>query len=168
MLFLLLFVIILNHPKLYFYIETKSWYCWSHCGGNVDIFSIVMEQEGITFQESLKWVEKFFNLGENRGFGREFYVPPKREIIKKPIDITEQLPYYEESILNTFSNKLPIEWLQEGMLEEILKQFEIKIDINTCSIIIPHRDLNGKLIGVRCRNLKEESIEKFGKYTPYT
>ena len=158
-----------NSPKLYYYPSTKTFYCWSQCGGNVDIFSIVMEQENISFEESIKFIEDFFHLDEHvRGFGKKYFTRPKKEIIKKPIDINEKLPVYEETILNTFRNIHPVEWLKEGISEEAMDKYEISYCMNTEAIIIPHRDMEGRLIGVRCRNLDKHSIEERGKYTAYT
>ena len=87
---------------------------------------------------------------------------------EKEIDVNEKLPMYQDSILNTFVSAIPLEWIKEGISPSIMEQFGIKIDINTTSIIIPHRDMEGRLIGIRNRNLLEDRIERYGKYTPYT
>jgi len=47
-----------------------------------------------------------------------------------------------------------------------------KFDIMFCSwkskIIIPHYDMNGRLVGIRNRTLIEEQIDLFGKYSPFS
>ena len=156
-------------PKLYYYIETNSFNCWSQCGGQVDVISIVQEQEGLGFNQAIEWLIKFFQLGCHRGFGR----PKKREIkpreIKqKEIDVTERLKTYNPSILNTFIDYQPIEWLQEGISEEVMKMFGIRFDIDSNAIIIPVKDQQDNLVGIRCRNLNEDTIDKYGKYGIYT
>ena len=83
-----------DSPKLYYYPSTNSFNCWSQCT-NVDHISIVQEQEGLNFKEAMDWLIDFFNLGLNKKFGREkkeIFKP--KEIIKKPVDITEKLPMY--------------------------------------------------------------------------
>ena len=158
-----------DSPKLYYYPSTNSWYCWSQCGGNVDIISIVQEQEGLSFQDAIDWIENFFQLNK-KSFGRPTRIEHKqpREIKQKEIDVNEKLPMYQDSILNTLVSAIPLEWIKEGISPNVMKQFGIKIDINTTSIIIPHRDIDGRLIGIRNRNLLEDRIERYGKYTPYT
>lgn len=157
-----------DSPKLYYYIETNSWNCWSRCGGQVDIVSIVQEQEGLEFSEAVEWLIDFFQLN-HKGFGRPKKVEHKpREIIKKEINIEERLPSYYESILNTFINYKPIEWLKEGISKDVIDLFEIRYDINSHSIIIPCRDMLGSLVGIRTRNLNEKVIEEYGKYGLFT
>lgn len=153
--------------KFFYYPNTKSFWCWV-CG-SVDIFTIVQQEEGLTFNESVEWVIDFFQLGKYKGFGRPKKVEHKpREIKRKEINVDEKLFEYQDSILNTFISIPPLEWIKEGIHPSIIKRFGIKIDINTMSIILPHRDLDGRLIGIRNRNLLESRIEKYGKYTPYT
>lgn len=152
--------------KLYLYKETNSLYCWSNCG-SIDVISIVQQQEGLSFKDAIQWIEKFFNIGEQRGFGRDLYIPPKREIPQKIIDIDKPQHIYEETILNTFRD-VPIEqWINEGITLNAMKEFGIKFDINNNGIIIPVRDRDNRLIGIRIRNLDKDIIENTGKYIPY-
>lgn len=43
----------------------------------------------------------------------------------------------------------------------MLREFEIKYDPVETAIVIPHRDINGKLIGVRGRFMAEDAIAKY-------
>lgn len=154
-----------NTSKVQLYKSTNTLYCFV-CG-HMDVISIVQEQEGLDFNQAIEWLMEFFQLGRHRGFGR----PKKREIKprevkQKEIDVTEQLPMYNKSILNTFYD-IPIDsWIKEGISIETLKQFEIKFDINSNSIIIPCYDMNDRLVGIRQRFLDKDKIEIFGKYHP--
>ena len=156
-----------NTSKVHLYKSTNTIYCFvcSH----MDVISIVQEQEGLEFQEAIDWLTNFFGLNKKHTFGRPKKIEHKpREIKKKEIDVNEKLPQYNESILNTFYDIPIIEWLNEGISKETMDIFGIKFDINTNAIIIPHRDIDGRLIGIRCRNLSEDKIEQYGKYLPYT
>jgi DNA primase len=135
----------------------------------MDQISIVQEQEGLDFNQAIEWLMDFFQLGRHRGFGRPKKIEHKpREIKQKEIDVTEQLPQYNESILNTFYD-IPIDdWMEEGISAETLKQFGIKFDISSNSIVVPCYDMNDRLVGIRVRNLSEENIERYGKYVPLT
>lgn len=153
--------------KFYYYPQTKSFFCFV-CG-NIDIFTIVQQEENLTFNESIEWVMNFFNLNKKAGFGRPKKVEHKpREMIKKEINIDERLPSYYESILNTFIDYKPIEWLKEGISKDVMDLFEVRYDINSHSIIIPCRDMFGSLVGIRTRNLDEKVIEEYGKYGLFT
>lgn len=156
-----------DSSKLYFYPSTNSFNCWSQCGG-VDIISIVQEVEGLDFKDAIKFIEDYFQLGVKK-FGRPTYNINRkpREHKPKEIDLNERLPIYDEEVLNVFINHKPIEWLQEGVSEDVMDLFGIKFDLNSNGIIIPSRDDLGNLIGIRIRNLDEYSIDNYGKYTPF-
>ena len=78
------------------------------------------------------------------------------------------MPTYNNSILNTFVDYQPYEWAKEDISIDTMKQFEIKFDIESNAIIMPIRDDEDNLVGIRCRNLDEDKIERFGKYGVYT
>lgn len=153
-----------DSKKLYFYKESNSFFCWSQCG-NLDILSIVQEQEGLSFQEAIEWLENFFQLNKKQ-FGRTRIKHTPKEIVKKEINLDEKLPSYDSSILNTFINHQPIEWLNEGISKETMELFGIKFDINNNGIVIPHYDIHNRLIGIRLRNLDKETVERYAKYSP--
>ena len=116
-----------DSKKIYLYKETNTLFCFV-CGAT-DVISLVQECEGLSFNEAMKWLVDFFHLDKPVGkVGRKYYVHEKKEIIKKEVDISERLPSYNESILNTFEY-FSIEWLMEDISIEAMKQFEISIDI---------------------------------------
>ena len=47
-----------------------------------------------------------------------------------------------------------------------MDKFDIRYSISQNRIIIPHRDVHGRLVGVRCRVLNEWEVENLGKYMP--
>lgn len=153
-----------NSSKVQLYKESNTLYCFV-CG-NIDQISIVQEQEGLTLSEAIVWLEDFFQLNKHT-WGRPKIEHKPREIEKKPIDINEKLPMYNESILNTFIDYQPVEWLNEGISKETMNMFGIKFDIDSNAIIIPIRDYENSLVGIRCRNLNENTIEQYGKYGVY-
>ena len=155
--------------KLYFYRQSKSFYCFSNCG-SMSLFDLVMQLKDITFSESVEFLENYFHLGiGGRGFGRPKFEKEIEPYIPKKVDFNEKLPLYTEYALNTLVNHHPIEWLNEGITQETMTKYEIKYDIYTDGIIIPHRDNEGGLVGIRQRNLDKRQVEMYGrKYVPYT
>lgn len=72
-----------------------------------------------------------------------------------------------EHVLEVFNYSTPItDWLNEGIDSNTLQKFEIGYFARDNAISIPHRDINGQLIGIRQRELDAERIEMFGKYHP--
>ena len=156
--------------KLYLYKETKSFVCYSECG-SMSLFDFVMTMNDCTFAESINFLEKYFHIGINvqRGFGRPKIEAPVRPYVKKEVDFNEQLPEYDEGILNTFIPYHAIEWLYEGISDDTMNKYQIKFSIANNSIIIPHRDKDDRLVGIRERNLDKRQVEVLGrKYTPFT
>lgn len=154
-----------NSSKLHVYKSSNTLHCFV-CG-NLDILSIIQDQEGLTLPEAIEWAENFFQLNKHQ-WGRPKIQYAPKEIVKPEIDVTEKLKTYNPSILNTFIDYQAIEWIQEGISEEVMKMFDIKFDIDSQSIIIPVRDQQGDLVCIRCRNLNEDTIDKYGKYGVYT
>ena len=154
-----------NSSKLHVYKSSNTLHCFV-CG-NLDILSIIQDQEGLTLPEAIEWAENFFQLNKHQ-WGRPKVKHTPKKIVKPEIDVTEKLKTYNSSILNTFIDYQPIEWLQEGISEEVMKMFGIKFDIENNCIIIPVRNQQGDLVGIRCRNLNEDTIDKYGKYGIYT
>lgn len=155
-----------NSSKVHLYKSTNTIFCFV-CG-NIDLISIVQEQEGLTFQDAIDFIVNLFQLNK-KSFGRPERLEYKRkEIQQKEIDIKEKLPTYNNSILNTFVDYQPYEWVKEDISIDTMKQFEIKFNIESNAIIIPIRDDENNFVGIRCRNLDEDKIERFGKYGVYT
>ena len=155
-----------NSSKVHLYKSTNTIFCFV-CG-NIDLISIVQEQEGLAFQDAIDFIVNLFQLNK-KSFGRPKQLEHRpREVQQKEIDIKEKLPVYDSSILNTFVDYQPYEWIKEDISIDTMKQFEIKFDIESNAIIMPIRDDEDNLVGIRCRNLDEDKIERFGKYGVYT
>lgn len=132
----------------------------------LDLVQNVMQFE--TLQESIDFIAEYFNLYRvQRGFGRREKPKPREIPKKKEVDYNEVLSEYDNSILNTFLDYHAVEWLYEGISNETMNKYEIKFDLDSEGIIIPHRDKDGRLIGIRQRNLNKKQLELGRKYVPY-
>lgn len=58
-------------------------------------------------------------------------------------------------------------WLHEGITEEAQKRFGIRFSYQQNQIVIPHYDVDGRLIGIRGRAIDKEDLV-YGKYHPMT
>lgn len=153
--------------KLYFYRKNKSFYCYSG-DGFMSLFDFVMLMKGISFNESIEFIEQYFHIsGVPRGFGKQQPIFEIQPYTPKKVDLNEKLPIYDESILKTLIDYKAIEWLDEGISKETMERYGIKFDLYTNGIIIPHRDVEGNLVGIRERNLDEKQLELKRKYVPF-
>lgn len=164
-----------NSPnKLYYYKESKTMYCYSHCG-TLDILAVVSEVKDFNLPQSISYICTLLGISTfDEGFGRKdrdiindwSFINSykkncnnvnKKEIKYNPID---------KNVLNMFQNIYSDEWINDGITKEVMEIYNIKYSTLRQSIIIPHFDINSNLIGIRQRALIDSDVEMFGKYTP--
>ena len=80
-------------------------------------------------------------------------------------NIVLNIPAISKRVLKVFNFYPTVEWLNDGISEEAMKEYNILYSIDRNSIIIPHFNENNELIGIRGRNLNDDDI-KYGKYAP--
>src|SRR5699024_11476747 len=85
--------------------------------------------------------------------------------INKKVEVKE-FTYNNENILNVFDDKYHVSWVKDYISQDIMKKYNIKLDILRQRIIIPHYDIRNRLVGVRVRNLDEDMVERGMKYVP--
>ncbi len=164
-----------NKQKLYYYKESKSFHCYTECG-QLDIIGIVMGFKGYSqeeLQKAINWICIKLNIDNcEYGFGKqeqisdwEFIKKYKKNNNKEMKSIP--LNSYDKTILNIFQEFYTMEWINEGISIKTMKKYNILYSTWQQKIIIPHFDMNNRLIGVRSRSLIDEDIKLFGKYTPF-
>lgn len=171
--------------KLYYYPNTNLFKCYTDCGETFDIFELtrkIMSREHPKAREDSNW-----NLPEAIDYvARKFGYSAQINTFDNPIEIQEDLKLFEkyDRIKNidtktqiveldeydgTFLKHLPhpkIEsWLAEGITQEVMDNHGICYDPLNCGIVIPHYDINNRLVGIRERTLIKEN-EIYGKYRP--
>ena len=155
--------------KLYFYKNTKLFQCYTECG-TLSMFKF-MKQYYESRSIEYDWVSDIYNIildCSNFKPGEEFVTPKYNSLREKFGNIKREveLPAYNEGALDTFIKYYPPEWLREGISKTTMDKFGICYSISQNKIIIPHRDVNGRLVGIRGRALNEWEIENIGKYMP--
>ena len=153
--------------KLYYYKNTHIFYCYTNCLG-MSIFTFIKsfyETRNIAYDwfrdiyELITEDESDFTLQNNNIYHsiREDY-ELKRNY--------KQLPEYSNNILDSFIKYYPIEWIQDGITCVAMDKFNIRFSPSDNKIIIPHYDINNRLIGIRTRTLNPQDAEIWGKYMP--
>lgn len=162
--------------KLYYYDNSKLFKCFTACDESFDIFQLIIKIKSIegekwSLPQAISYVSSYFGI--NIEYKKDFNEKEELEdwkILKKyevedSKDKIVDFKYYDDSILK-YLPKLRIElWEKEGITQEVMQKHNICYNASNGSIIIPHYDINGKLIGIRERALTEEG-EKNGKYKP--
>ena len=160
--------------KLYYYIDTGIFTCYTGCGASFDIFELVMKTTGCNFQESLMYICRLFGLQTvTKGFNNPQKLTSDWELIEKYNFLTSkeegieiEVKEYDEKILDYFSEGLHESWVADNISHESARKFGIKYDNANNRIIIPHRSVDGGLIGIRVRNLEEKAVLNGVKYMP--
>jgi hypothetical protein len=164
-----------NSHKLYYYRDTKTFHCYTNCG-HMSIFSLIMKLNKCDFYDSLKYIAKEVGYSDRYGFNvatmdsdinEEFKVINKYlEIRRKknsplvhlnPIDNPEILEYFEHDVFYQG-------WIEEGISIESMKRFKVCWYEYQKAIIIPHSNIEGKIVGIRRRGLRDEDSNN--KYMP--
>lgn len=163
-----------NKDKLYFYKDTKTFYCYTECG-SMDIIGLVMNYNGFDKYEiykSINWICSKLNIVDCPiGFGEkqklsdwEFILRYKKK--KSHNNNPVQLPIIDDKVLQMFQPLYPSQWITEGISVETMKKYNILYSTWKQQIIIPHYDIENRLIGIRGRNMIYEDECLIGKYTP--
>lgn len=156
-----------DNMKLYYYNKTKNFHCYTECSCNFSIVSLYqrymsINHQDVSYGEALDYLRRFVVVKERVGPrpSHETYVP----IWRKKEDIIT-LPAYSEAALDMFVPFSHPLWEEEGIPPETQKRFGIRFSYEQNKIIIPHRDIDGRLVGIRSRAIEEEDLA-FGKYRP--
>lgn len=159
--------------KLYYYDNTKLFKCYSGDCGAFDIFELVQKVQDIDLNAAIYFVVNFLNLqwqiDEDYDAEVEMITEDFRRYeklsklnkIKKDLVDFKELPDY----IRYFPQPHIKNWEEEGISYDICKYMNIRYNPLNGSILIPHYDPLGKLIGIRQRTLIQED-EKYGKYRP--
>lgn len=168
--------------KLYYYDNTKLFRCYTECREFFDIFELIIKVHEIQFNQeinmikSIEWLltllgiqiaEKTF---DEIGIETNKFLKQMSNLIDKINKMGEQkkfeLQIYDDAFLNTLKNIPAKSWIEQGITKESMEKYQIRYHLGQEKIVIPHRDADGNLIGVRGRAMIKEEAELYGKYKP--
>ena len=154
--------------KLYYYENSHIFQCYTSCE-SMSIFNFLKhyyETRNIDYN----WYKDIYQvILDCSNYNPFFSTGPQR--YKQVRDLyraatPQELPTYPEGILNCFTKFYPPEWLQDGITKAAMDKYNILYSTPQNKIIIPHYNVNGKLVGIRGRALNEWEVENIGKYMP--
>ena len=155
--------------KLYYYKESHMFNCYTECSENFDIFDLIKRVKEVNHEE-FNFYDTVYKIADLVEFNI-FSVATKENYISnvdkyKPEQEEINLIEYDKKVLDVFRWMPTVEWLTEGISEEVMRKFNIMYYDYQNKIVIPHYDINNRLIGIRGRALDPVEAELYGKYTP--
>lgn len=175
-----------SKPKLCYFTKSKNFFCYTSCGA-MSFFECIKRIRNVKDSDFYKDVVLYVanKLGvkqiSEKGFGTYRkddrndlrFLEDKgsrtdwsafQDKVKNQNDNISNPIIPDETILDYFENKIYDGWLAEGISEKSMRKYGIRWYEYQKHIIIPHRNENGDLIGIRRRSLKPEDANN--KYMP--
>ena len=156
--------------KLYWYQNNKIFRCYRECNEAMSIFTLykkfmsINENRDISDDEAEDYVKhclkQIVRVNERKTRGEELDITKYKYTKNIPV-----LDEYPTPILSYFTKYYHPLWLRDGITKEAMDKFQISFCIGQNKIVIPHFDINGRLVGIRARSIEPADIE-LGKYRP--
>lgn len=158
--------------KLYWYQNNKIFRCYTECNEAMSIFKLYQKYMELNYYpiseaDAVEYVKRCL---------KHITVIEHKQQKKQSIDLnrykfTAQLPElqeYDKHVLDCFIHYYHPQWLKEGITPRVMDKFNILYSINDAAVVIPQKDINGRLIGIREREFEPWRIKELGKYHPIT
>lgn len=168
--------------KLYYYLNSGLFQCYTGCSGYFDIFELVRKiadiqwHENYDLNDAVRWIARRFGISGTAVDDDEVSAIEDWKLLANYDRIQEITPKnkteivlkeYDETILSRLNYTVKIgPWLNEGICQEAIDQARIGYYPVGEQISIPHFDKDGRFIGLRGRTLIQDEAEIYGKYRP--
>lgn len=153
--------------KLYYYKNTHIFHCYTECQSQ-SIFTFL--KNFYTAQDIVyDWFTDIYEVIRGCSYFNEHQNTTSYKSIRNDYTLKkerQELPAHSDKIMECFIKYYPIEWLNDGINREAMDKFNIRYSPSQNKIIIPHYDVNSRLVGIRGRALNQEDIDTWGKYMP--
>ena len=122
-------------------------------GKNGNLFSLVMDIRGVSFPEALRLISKWIGFRDtslNVEIVRPFSGFYKQLLTHEDLLDTD-LPTYDESYLPDVSAGVSKMFLDDNIALDVQEKFGDRFDHENNAILIPIRNQNGQLVGIKSR-----------------
>ena len=144
--------------------NSKSFMCFSQCSCSYSLLSLVKKHKELTDGKCSTWsAMKFicdqvnipFNFKEEVKQVNTNIYKWQNSLLKYTKNYRQKIELKEidQSILNYFDSYYHTEWIDYGISKQTLDKYQIKWYNYFNQIVIPCRQEDGKLIGIRVRNM---------------
>lgn len=155
-------------PSLSVTPKVNKFYCFS-CGRGGGIINYLMDFEGMRFDEAVEKAARLASIDLSKMCRSDTVIFLKKlhkwALQKSEPFEHEILPYSEYA---KYKRDKVSEWLEEGIQQEVLDEFDVRIDEDGNRIVYPVYDINGNLINIKARTrYKDYKDMRIPKYINY-
>lgn len=160
--------------KLYLYLNTMSFFCFTECQKSRDIIDLIADRwtllnKQFSFCDILHYICDICDIPCQNNTNQRIGQPEWKKRIKR-YDSTKNSLYlgkrYDKSILRYLVPYYREEFLSDGISQETMEKFGIAYYPPNAQITIPVYDVDGDLVGIHCRNLRQYELDRGRKYIP--
>lgn len=164
--------------KLYYYDNTKLFKCYTDCLDSFDIFELIIKINKLnnidySLPQAIRFITNYYGIvveteiSETQENLQDWQILNKydRSSSQEKEEKIVEMKFYDDKILQYLPHPRILNWEKEGITREVMEECGICYDPSYQGIVIPHYDINGKLVGIRERTLIKEN-ENNGKYKP--
>lgn len=155
-------------PSLSFTPAKNSYYCFS-CGKSGGIIGYLIDFEKMKFEDAVEKAAKLANLDLSKMCHSKTitFLKRLRALAMKPKSAYEHR-ILDDSELDKYQIEPVKEWLDEGIEQDVMDLFGVRVDTWQNRIIYPVYDICGNLINIKARtrykNYKQMKIPKYINY----
>ena len=152
--------------KMYYYRETKQFHDYK-LGESFDIFELIQRIKDYKLPQAKDYICSFCGLKQNFSIAQKpcyQWANDFMTLFEREVEVVVDKKYNKD-ILKIFEKKYHISWINENITKEVMSKYDIMYEYN--KIIIPVKDINGELIGIRYRTLRKDDDFKYKPYTDY-
>lgn len=160
--------------KLYWYQNKKIFHCYTECNDSMSIFDLYKKFMRINFSEvseeqATLYVKRFLmDAPVECLVSNSSYNDDENEYeMYHPTELLVRLDEYPAHLAHDFTHYYHPAWLAEGISKEAMDRYDISFCVGQNKIVIPHYDVDGRLVGLRGRAFEEEDLENGRKYMPF-
>ena len=150
--------------KMYYYREIRQFHDYK-LGESFDIFELIQRVKDYKLPQAKDYICSFCGLEQNLSITRNpcyQWTNDFTALFEKKTVVDKK---YDKDILKIFEKKYHISWINENITKEVMNKYNILYEYN--KIIIPVKDIDGDLIGIRYRTLRKDDNFKYKPYTDY-
>ena len=164
--------------KLYYYNNTKLFKCYTDCLDSFDIFELIikinkLDNMDYSLPQAIRFITNYYGIvveteiSENQENLQDWQILNKydRSSSQEKEEKIVEMKFYDDKILQYLPHPRILNWEKEGITREVMEECGICYDPSYQGIVIPHYNIDGKLVGIRERTLIKEN-ENNGKYKP--
>lgn len=156
--------------KLYWYQNNKIFRCYTECNEAMSIFRLYqkfmeLNQRPVGLDEAEDYVKRCLKhiVSVEQKHYSQYTLDLQKYEFSNRVPRLEAYPIGMASYFTKYYHPL---WLKDGITKEAMDKFKIGFSLSQNKIIIPHFDIEGRLVGIRGRAIDKKEAEEFGKYRP--